>query len=391
MQLLIRPPRRLSMNKMSRIILLLLSITTAGLVHAQKPINSVGLAAMSNKGDFEVYKFIRHSVGDNDILIDILYAGVCHSDIHVVHEDWSKTEYPIVPGHEIVGVVKKVGKSVTKFKVGDYAGVGCIINSCGQCDNCKQGFEQFCEKGMVVSFASHDRYHENEYTMGGYSKNYVISEHFAIKIPANADIKKVAPLLCAGITTYSPIHYSNVKQGESVAVVGFGGLGHLAVKYMVALGANVTVFDITDEKRQDAYNMGATKYVNVRNPKELEGLQNQFDFILSTIPASYDPMMYVRMLKSNGEMAIVGLPPADAAANIPVGRLPYSAHRKVYGSLIGGIKETQEMLDFSVANNIYPQVEVIPATPESVEKAFKNVIDGKVIFRYVIDMSTLNK
>ncbi|WP_321332674.1 NAD(P)-dependent alcohol dehydrogenase [uncultured Bacteroides sp.] len=376
------------MNRISKIVLFLLCVASVEFTQAQR-IQSEGLAAIDNKGNFEIYKFTRHPIGDNDIFIDILYAGICHSDIHHVHEDWGKTEYPIVPGHEIVGVVKKVGKNVTKFKVGDYAGVGCIVNSCGQCDYCKQGLEQFCEKGMVVSFGSHDYFHNNELTMGGFSKNYVVSEDYAIKVPANANIKKVAPLLCAGITTYSPIHFSKVSKGQNVAVAGFGGLGHLALKYMVALGAKVTVFDITEEKRQDAYNMGAIKYVNVKTPDELKKSQDQFDFILSTIPAAYDPMMYVKMLKMGGEMAIVGLPPTDATPNIPTTSLIYSAHRKVYGSLIGGIPETQEMLDYSVANNIYPQVELIPATPEAVEKAFKNVVDGKVKFRYVIDMSTL--
>lgn len=303
--------------------------------------------------------------------------------------EWGNITYPFVGGHEIAGRVTQVGKNVTKFKIGDYAGIGCIINSCGECENCKHGLEQFCEKGMVGTYASHDYLHGNEITQGGYANNYVISENYAIKIPKNADMKRVAPLLCAGITTYSPIHFSKVKKGDKVAVAGFGGLGHMAVQYLVKLGAEVTIFDVTEEKRADAKRMGAIKYVNVRNPEELKGLSNQFDFIISTIPAKYEPIMYVRMLKMGGEMAIVGLPANENAPNIQTGSLVFSAHRKVYGSLIGGIRETQEMLDYSVTNNLYPEVEVINADGETVTNAYKKVVDGEVKFRYVIDMKTL--
>ncbi|OPY63432.1 MAG: putative formaldehyde dehydrogenase AdhA [Syntrophorhabdaceae bacterium PtaU1.Bin034] len=349
-------------------------------------IPSKGYAVFKAKGNFQPYEFTRRSVGDKDILIEILYAGVCHSDVHKVRDDWDKETYPIVPGHEIAGRVVQVGKNVTKFKVGDYAGVGCWIGSCGECEYCKTGMEHLCSK-RVLSFASTDYYHGNEQTYGGYSNNYVVSENFAIKIPANAQIEKVAPLLCAGITVYSPIRYSNVKKGDKVGVAGFGGLGHMAVKYAVALGAEVTVFDITEDKRQDALNMGARKYVNVNNPEELKELDNTLRVIINTIPANYDPLMYIKMLKLDGEMAILGLPPTKDIPNISTSWLPMNPLRKIYGSNTGSIHQIQEMINYSIANNIYPQVETI--TVKQIDQAYQNVINGKVKFRYVIDMKTL--
>lgn len=358
-------------------------------VYAQdKRVESKGYAMFSATDHFKPYSFTRHAVGDNDVLIEIMYSGICHSDIHTVHSDWGDETYPIVPGHEIAGKVVQVGKNVSEFKVGDYAGVGCMVNSCGKCEHCLNGEEQFCDNHQTVfTYASKDHFHNDENTMGGYSNNIVVSENFALKIPQNADIKRIAPLLCAGITTYSPIRFSKVKQGDSVAVAGFGGLGHLAVQYLVKLGAKVTIFDITDEKQQDALRMGAVKYVNVNHPEELNGLENKFSFIISTIPAKYDPVMYVRMLQKNGEMAIVGVPSRSDTPNINISSLVFSAQRKVYGSLIGGIPETQEMLDYSIANNIYPEVEIIPI--QELDEAYKKVLDGEVRFRYVIDMGSI--
>jgi uncharacterized zinc-type alcohol dehydrogenase-like protein len=354
-------------------------------------ISTKGFAVHSHDDHFHPYEFTRHAVGDNDIQIEILYAGICHSDLHAVRNEQQnfniKSRYPMVPGHEIAGRVTNIGKNVIKFKIGDYAGVGCMVNACRQCDSCSAGKEQFCEKGAVFTYNSKDYYHENEITMGGYSNNIVLSENFAIKIPKDADIKRVAPLLCAGITTWSPIKFSGVKAGDKVGVAGFGGVGHMAVQYLVNLKTEVTVFDVSDKKRESAKRMGAKRYVNVRNPQELEGLNNTMDFIISTVPVDYDPMIYVRMLKIGGEMAIVGLP---ANSNINISRLPLgNANRKIYGSLIGGIRETQEMLDYSVANNIYPEVELIKADAAEIDKAYKKIADGKVPFRYVIDMSTL--
>lgn len=368
---------------------LLLTITILNTVFAQnKPVPAKGFAVFGNDSKFKEYEFSRHSVGDDEIKIEILYAGICHSDVHHVRGDWGKEEFPMVPGHEIAGRVVQVGKNVTKFKVGDYAGVGCLINSCGSCEFCKAGLEQYC-KEAVLTYHDHNQFHNNEATQGGYSNNIVLTQNFAIKIPKNADLKKVAPLLCAGITTYSPIHYAGVKKGDKVGVAGFGGLGHMAVQYMVQMGAEVTVFDITEDKREDAKRMGAVKYVNINNSENLKGLDNSLNFIISTIPASYDPNMYLKMLQINGQLAIVGLPPFNTMPVIPIDKLIWQGNRKVFGSQIGGIPETQQMLDYSIANNIYPEVEIISATTSSIENAYQNILAGKVKYRYVIDMQTL--
>lgn len=348
-----------------------------------------GFAVFEEKGHFQPYSFSRHAVGDNDIQIDILYAGICHSDLHHVFADWGAEEYPMVTGHEIAARVVAVGKNVTRFKVGDYAGIGCMIGSCRHCDACEHDLEQYCEEGAIMTYHGIDRFNGNEHTQGGYSDTYVVAEDFAIRIPENADITKVAPLLCAGITSYSPIRQAGVKSGDKVGIAGFGGLGHMGVQYAISLGAEVTVFDITEEKREDAMRMGASRYVNVNNPEDLKGLDRTFDFILSTIPAKYDLTMYMKMLKLNGQFGIVGLPAFRNMPSLSVADLIFQGPRKVFGSQIGGIKETQEMLDYSVEHKIYPEVEVIKANGEEIDKAYQNVLDGKVRFRYVIDMRTM--
>lgn len=348
-----------------------------------------GLAVFEEKGHFQPYEFTRHAVGDNDIRIEILYAGICHSDLHHVRAEWGKEEYPMVPGHEIAGRVVAVGKNVTNFKVGDYAGIGCMIGSCRHCDMCEHDQEQYCREGAVMTYHGVDRFNGNEHTQGGYSDSYVVAEDFAIKIPPTADISKVAPLLCAGITSYSPIMYAGVKKGDKVGIAGYGGLGHMGVQYAVSLGADVTVFDITEEKRADALRMGAKRYVNVNNLDELKGMENSLDFILSTIPQNYDMNMYLKMLKYNGQFGIVGLPGFANMPSISLDKFIWQGNRRVFGSQIGGIKETQEMLDYSVAHNIYPEVEIINADGNAVDNAYQNVLDGKVKFRYVIDMKTL--
>lgn len=348
-----------------------------------------GLAVFEEKGHFQPYEFTRHAVGDNDIRIEILYAGICHSDLHHVRAEWGKEEYPMVPGHEIAGRVVAVGKNVTNFKVGDYAGIGCMIGSCRHCDMCEHDQEQYCREGAIMTYHGVDRFNGNEHTQGGYSDSYVVAEDFAIKIPPTADISKVAPLLCAGITSYSPIMYAGVKKGDKVGIAGYGGLGHMGVQYAVSLGADVTVFDITEEKRADALRMGAKRYVNVNNPDELKGMENSLDFILSTIPQNYDMNMYLKMLKYDGQFGIVGLPGFANMPSISLDKFIWQGNRRVFGSQIGGIKETQEMLDYSVAHNIYPEVEIINADGNAVDNAYQNVLDGKVKFRYVIDMKTL--
>lgn len=372
-------------------IILVMVLAIFAILHVeaqQSRIPAKGMAKASKENAFEPFSFTRRALGENDIQIDILYTGVCHSDVHSARSEWAfGASYPVVPGHEIVGKVTSVGKKVTKFKVGDYAGVGAFIHACGTCENCKNGEEQFCTNGTTFTYGRPDKYHNNDMAYGGYSDMIVMDERFTIKIPKNADIKKVAPLLCAGITVYNPLQFSNVKSGDTIAVAGFGGLGHLAVKYAVAKGAKVWVFDITENKRQDALKMGATAYVNVNNANELEGLRNKFSFIVSTIPASYDPLMYVGMLKENGELAIVGQPAADKDPKISVSALPFFAHRKIYGSLIGGIAQTQEMIDYSIENNIYPDVEII--SPYQIDEAFDKIVAGEVKFRYVLDMKKL--
>lgn len=378
------------MKKLSKIIIALLILTVNIASAQEKRIPAKGFATYTKEGIFKPYDFTRHPVGDNDVLIDILYAGICHSDLHTVWGDWWPVKYPLVPGHEIVGKVAEVGKNVTKFKVGDYAGVGCMVNSCGKCEHCLKGEEQFCDSNKAVyTYASEDSYHNNEYTQGGYSNNIVVSEKFAIKVPKNADIKRVAPLLCAGITTYSPLKFTHVTAGDKIAIAGFGGLGHMALQYAKTLGAEVTVFDRSEDKRKDAYRLGAVKYVNVNNADELKGMSNSFRVIISTIPSKYDPSMYMRMLKIDGEMVILGIPAVENSPTISSSTFNFLPRRKVYGSMIGGIPETQEMLDYSVANNIYPEVEVIKADANAITDAYQKVLAGKVKFRYVIDMSTV--
>lgn len=372
------------------VVMLALLVTTTVFSQTKKEnrIPAKGFAVYEEKGQFKPYEFSRHAVGDDEIQIEILYAGICHSDLHHVAGDWGAEEFPMVPGHEIVGRVKTIGKNVTKFKIGDYAGVGCMVNSCHECSSCKSDREQYCPE-VVLTYHDKDQFHNHETTQGGYSDNIVVSQDYAISIPANADICKVAPLLCAGITTYSPLKYAGVKRGDKVGIAGFGGLGHMGVQYAVAIGADVTVFDITEEKRDDALRMGANRYVNVNNPEDLKGLDGKLDFILSTIPAQYKPAMYMKMLKLDGQLAIVGLPAFSNMPSITVADLVFLGSRKVFGSQIGGIRETQEMLDYSVANNIYPEVEVIKAEGSDIDKAYQNVLHGNVKFRYVIDMKTM--
>lgn len=370
------------------LLLALLALPTA-LTLAQERIPVKGLAATGKDGTFAVHAFDRRPVGEGDILLDILYAGICHSDLHHVASDWGPETYPMVPGHEILGRVAAIGPGVTSFKVGDLAGVGCMVGSCGVCPDCKAGEEQYCAKGAVMTYHGKDYNHGDEPTQGGYSTRIVLPADFAIHVPEGVPLERVAPLFCAGITTYSPIHRAGVKAGWRVGVAGFGGLGHMAVKYAVSLGAEVTVFDITEAKRADALRLGAKRYVNVNAPKQWEELSASFDFILSTIPAKYAPVDYLRLLKRKGKLGIVGIPAFADMPTLSVADIVFSGDRDVFGSQIGGIRETQEMLDYSVAHGLYPDVEVIAPTPEAVEQAYRDVRDGKSRFRVVIDMQQL--
>lgn len=347
-------------------------------------IHSKGYAAHDKQGRLVPWEFERKPVGDTDILIEILYCGICHSDIHDSRNQWGPTIYPVVPGHEIIGRVTQVGQQVTKFKVGDYAGVGCMVNSCGVCEMCKAGKEQFCLNNKTV-YTYNSRDFDGDPTYGGYSSNLVVNQHFGIRVPEGAPLDRIAPLLCAGITTYSPLRAMGVKKGDKVAIAGFGGLGHMAVQYAVSFGAEVTVFDVSEDKRELAAQLGAVKFVNVNEPAQLEGIKGYFDYILSTIPAAYSLEEYLAMVKVGGQMAIVGIPAATVAPSLNLNRMPWA--RKMWRSLIGGIPETQEMLEYSVANGLYPMVEMIPV--QQVNEAIENVIEGKVHFRYVMDMKTL--
>lgn len=348
-------------------------------------IEAKGYAVAHKDDTFKPFSFSRHAMGERDILIEILYAGICHSDIHSARSEWKEGIYPMVPGHEIAGRVVAVGSKVSKFKVGDYAGVGCMVNSCGECEACKKSQEQFCERGQTIfTYDCKDCFHDDEPTYGGYSNNIVVSEKFAVCVPQNAPLDKVAPLLCAGITTYSPLKFSDIKEGMKVGVAGFGGLGVMALKYAIKMGAEVSVFARNKNKESDALKLGAKALYTTDS---LNSVKERFDFIISTIPTRYDPMEYVNLLKYGGEMAIVGLPPTGESVTTDMTRLIFSAGRRVYGSIIGGMKETQEMLDFSLKHGIYPETEIIRA--DEIDKAYENLTNGKAKFRYVIDMGTL--
>lgn len=344
-------------------------------------ISAKGFAVADKNAKFKAFDFLRHSLGENDILMEILYAGICHSDIHSAKSEWHEGIYPMVPGHEIAGRVIAVGSGVSKFKVGDYAGVGCMVNSCGKCEACKQSQEQFCTQGTVLTYDCKDYFHNDEPTYGGYSDNLVVNEKFAVTVPQNAPLDKVAPLLCAGITTYSPLKFSKIRAGSRVGVAGFGGLGVMAVKYALQMGANVCVFARNKNKEQDALKMGVKALYTTDNLKNVE---EKFDLIISTIPTKYEPMDYVNLLAYGGDFCIVGLPPTDILPSISIGSLVFAGHKRVYGSMIGGMKETQEMLDFSLKHSIYPETELI--TADKIDEAYEKLTTGKANFRYVIDM-----
>ena len=290
----------------------------------------------------------------------------------------------MVPGHEIAGRVVAVGSAVRKFKVGDFAGVGCMVNSCGECEACKASHEQFCERRAVFTYDCKDYFHDDEPTYGGYSNNIVVSERFAVSVPQNAPLDKVAPLLCAGITTYSPLKFSGVKKGDKVGIAGFGGLGVMALKYAIQMGAEVSVFARNKNKEADAIQMGAKALYTT---DKLSEVKERFSLIISTIPTAYKPMDYVRLLAYGGEFCVVGLPPSEVSPSINIASLVFAGHRRVYGSVIGGMKETQEMLDFSLAHGIYPETEIISA--DKIDEAYEKMTTGRAKFRYVIDMGRI--
>ncbi len=328
------------------------------------------------------FGFDRREVGPKDVLIDILYCGVCHSDIHQARDEWGGSIFPMVPGHEIVGRVSKIGKDVKQFNVGDLAGVGCFVDSCRTCVNCQEGLEQYCEKGMVGTYNGRDK--EGAPTYGGYSSKIVVDEQYTLHISSNLQLERVGPLLCAGITTYSPIMHWNIGNGHKVGVLGLGGLGHMAVKFAVSLGSEVTVLSSSKNKEADAKKLGAHHFAHTGNEATMKSLRSHFDFIIDTVSAQHDLNLYLGLLKRDGTHIVVGVPPAPE----PVHHFSLiGGRKKLGGSLIGGIKETQEMLDFCAERNIMSDVEVIAM--KDINGAYERMLKNDVRYRFVIDMATL--
>jgi uncharacterized zinc-type alcohol dehydrogenase-like protein len=329
------------------------------------------------------YSFERREPEAEDVEIEILYCGVCHSDIHTARDEWGGTVYPAVPGHEIVGKVTRVGSNVTRFKEGDTVGVGCFVDSCRHCSNCNDDLEQYCENGHTQTYNSLSQ--DKQYTtLGGYSSHIVVTQHFVLSVSDKLPLEKVAPLLCAGITTYSPLRHWGVKAGDKLAVVGLGGLGHMAVKLAASMGAEVTMLSRSPKKEKDASELGAHHFALTTNADTMAGLANSFDFIIDTVSAPHDYNEYLALLKTNGVMILVGAPPEPlpvSAFSLIMGR------RSLVGSLVGGIKETQEMLDYCAEHNITSDVEVININ--QINEAYERTLAGDVHYRFVIDMATL--
>lgn len=341
-------------------------------------------AAQNATNPLAPFNFQRRDVGQHDVQIEILYCGVCHSDLHTVRNEWQNTTYPCVPGHEIVGRVVKVGAHVKKFKEGDTAGVGCMVDSCRTCANCEEDLEQFCDD-TTWTFNSADK-HVGGMTFGGYSDSIVVDEAFVLQIPKNLNLAAAAPLLCAGITTYSPLRRHNVTEGQKVGVVGLGGLGHMGVKLAKAFGAHVVVFTTSPNKVEDALRLGADEVVNSKNADEMKKHLNSFHFILDTVSAQHDINAYLLLLKRDGNLTQVGVPAEPLSLN--VGSLIFG-RRSLSGSLIGGIKETQEMLDFCGKHNITSDIELIPI--QNINQAYDRLVKSDVKYRFVIDMASLQQ
>jgi uncharacterized zinc-type alcohol dehydrogenase-like protein len=344
---------------------------------------SRGYAAQTAKAPLAPFTFERRTPGPNDIQIAIAFCGVCHSDLHQVRDEWGGAIFPMVPGHEIVGRVTAVGSDVKKFAVGDLAGVGCLVDSCGTCDNCTDGEEQYCTTGAIFTYNSRDA--QGEPTYGGYANDIVVDESFALTIPPALDLAGVAPLLCAGITTYSPLRHWQVKAGQKVGVVGLGGLGHMALKFAKAFGAHVVQFTTSPGKIEDAKRLGADEVVLSSKPAEMKKHANSFDFILDTVSAPHDIMQFLGLLKRNGTMTLVGVPEKPPVVHpfVLIG-----GRRSLAGSLIGGIAETQEMLDFCGQHGITADIELIAM--KDINGAYERMLKGDVKYRFVIDLATLD-
>ena len=346
---------------------------------------ALGYAGHSPTENLKPFNFERRDPTARDVAIEILYCGVCHSDLHTVRNEWGGCNYPCVPGHEIVGRVTKVGAGVTKFKAGDLAAVGCMVDSCQECPSCKENLEQFCDKGAIFTYNSPDK-HTNGVTYGGYSDSIVVDESFTLKVPANLDLAAVAPLLCAGITTYSPIKRWGIRKGDKVGVVGLGGLGHMALKFAHAFGAKVVLFTTSPGKADDARRLGADEVVISKNPEEMNKHLGTFDFIIDAVSADHDINIYLNLLKRDGTLTLVGAPEKP----LPVSSFGLIFGRKILtGSLIGGIQETQEMLDFCSQHNIVSDIEMIDIG--YINTAYERLLKSDVKYRFVIDMKSLKK
>jgi uncharacterized zinc-type alcohol dehydrogenase-like protein len=341
-----------------------------------------GYAALSSTTPLEPFKFERREPGPNDVVIAIKFCGVCHSDIHQTREEWGPALFPMVPGHEIVGQVVAVGDAVKKFAVGDLAGVGCFVDSCRSCEMCKAGEEQFCTKGAVFTYNS--KQYDGELAQGGYSNNIVVDAGYALKVSPKLELAAVAPLLCAGITTYSPIKHAGVKPGMKVGVVGLGGLGHMGLKFAHSFGAHVTQFTTSSGKEADAKRLGADEVVVSKDAKAMAALAGTFDFILDTVSAEHDMNLYMTLLKPHGRYTIVGIPekPMSVAAFSVI-----MGNKALTGSMIGGIAETQEMLDYCAEKGIVSDIELTPMS--KINEAYARVIKSDVKYRFVIDMASL--
>lgn len=340
-------------------------------------------AALHPKQPLQAHKIERRTPGEHDVAIDIKYCGVCHSDIHQARDEWGRGTFPMVPGHEIVGIVSEIGSKVTHVKVGDPVGVGCFVDSCRTCDPCQQSLEQYCTSGMNATYNSFERDGKTP-TYGGYSEKIVVDEKYVLKIPKHMPLDRTAPLLCAGITTYSPLKQWNVKKGDRVGIIGLGGLGHMAIKFAVAMGAEVTLFSSSDKKREDAKRLGVKNYVNTSDANALANFSAYFNFILNSASANINLDEYLNLLKLDGSMVLVGAPenPAPVSAFSLI-----MQRRRLAGSLIGGIKETQEMLDFCGEHEIYADIEIIPI--QKINEAYERMMKSDVKYRFVIDMSTI--
>ena len=343
---------------------------------------SRGYAALTAGDSLVSHEFDRRDLGVNDVALDVSYSGICHSDIHQVAEEWGPAIFPMVPGHEIAGVVTSLGSAVTKFSIGDKIGVGVFVDSCRTCSSCVQGLQQYCVEGMTGTYNGLER-DGKTVAMGGYSNNFVINQDYAVKIPANLPLEGVAPLLCAGITLYSPIKHWNVGPGMKVAVMGLGGLGHMGVKFAVAMGAEVTVLSHSPSKQADAIAMGAHHFVSTKDLSSLKPLAKSFDLILNTVSAELEIDHYLNLLKLDGTLVVIGLP--GKPYQVHAGTL-LNGRRRVAGSMIGGISEMQEMLDFCGEKSIVSDVEVINAS--YINEAYKRTVASDVKYRFVINAST---